>query len=64
MFCLHELICCKLIVKSLENYKASFAVGIVSEVKTGNIFTMPGLPIKPAAEGIDIDEEGNIIGIF
>ena len=31
---------------------------------TGKIFTMPGLPKKPAAEGIDIDEDGNIVGIF
>jgi len=33
-------------------------------VLTGNIFTMPGLPKKPAAESIDIDESGNIVGIF
>ena len=30
----------------------------------GKIMTMPGLPKKPAAEEIDIDEEGNMIGIF
>ena len=33
-------------------------------VLTGNIFTMPGLPKEPAAEKIDIDENGEIIGIF
>ena len=33
-------------------------------VKTGKIFTMPGLPKIPAAEQIDLDEEGNIVGIF
>ena len=33
-------------------------------VKTGKIMTMPGLPKKPAAEEIDIDENNNIIGIF
>ena len=33
-------------------------------VIAGNIFTMPGLPKVPAAETIDIDENGNIIGIF
>ena len=33
-------------------------------VLTGNIFTMPGLPKKPAAESIDIGEDGNIVGIF
>jgi len=31
---------------------------------TGKIFTMPGLPKVPAAEKIDIDENGEIIGIF
>lgn len=33
-------------------------------VYTGNIMTMPGLPKQPAAEGIDIDENGEIIGLF
>ena len=33
-------------------------------VLTGNIFTMPGLPKVPAAEKIDIDENGEIVGIF
>ena len=33
-------------------------------VLAGNIMTMPGLPRVPAAEGIDIDKDGNIIGIF
>ena len=33
-------------------------------VITGQIFTMPGLPKVPAAESIDIDKEGNIVGIF
>ncbi|WP_026497456.1 formate--tetrahydrofolate ligase [Butyrivibrio sp. WCD2001] len=31
---------------------------------TGNIMTMPGLPKKPAAFGIDVDEKGNIVGLF
>ena len=30
----------------------------------GQILTMPGLPKQPAAEGIDVDDEGNITGIF
>ena len=30
----------------------------------GKIMTMPGLPKIPAAEDIDIDEKGNILGIF
>ena len=33
-------------------------------VLTGKIMTMPGLPRIPAAENIDIDKNGNIIGIF
>ena len=38
---------------------AEFVVAI-----TGKIMTMPGLPRVTAAEKIDIDEDGNIIGIF
>jgi formate--tetrahydrofolate ligase len=30
----------------------------------GDIMTMPGLPKKPAAEKIDIDTDGNIVGLF
>ncbi len=38
---------------------AGFVVAI-----TGTMMTMPGLPKSPAAERIDIDEEGMIIGLF
>ena len=38
---------------------AGFIVAI-----SGKIMTMPGLPRIPAAENIDIDEDGNIVGIF
>ena len=31
---------------------------------TGSIMTMPGLPKRPAAEGIDVDESGKITGLF
>ncbi|MDX1667227.1 MAG: formate--tetrahydrofolate ligase, partial [Saprospiraceae bacterium] len=31
---------------------------------TGNIMRMPGLPARPSAEDIDIDEEGKITGLF
>ena len=31
---------------------------------TGNIMRMPGLPAIPSAELIDIDEDGNISGLF
>ena len=30
----------------------------------GDIMTMPGLPKVPSAEKIDIDEEGNVVGLF
>ena len=33
-------------------------------IKTGKIFTMPGLPRVPAAENIRIDENGEVVGIF
>ena len=38
---------------------AGFVVAIA-----GKIMTMPGLPRVPAAENIDIDENGEIVGIF
>jgi formate--tetrahydrofolate ligase len=30
----------------------------------GDIMTMPGLPKKPAADQIDLDDEGNVVGLF
>jgi formate--tetrahydrofolate ligase len=30
----------------------------------GDIMTMPGLPKVPAADSIDIDEEGKVVGLF
>jgi len=41
------------------NAGAGFVVAI-----TGNIMTMPGLPKKPAAENIDVNEKGAITGLF
>ena len=38
---------------------AGFVVAI-----TGTIMTMPGLPKVPAAEGIDVDDDGRITGLF
>lgn len=47
-------------VKSLNiSAGAGFVVAM-----TGDILTMPGLPKSPAAEKMDIDEEGNIKGLF
>ena len=33
-------------------------------VLTGAVMTMPGLPRKPAAYGIDVDDNGVITGLF
>jgi len=33
-------------------------------VKTADVMTMPGLPAEPAAEGIDIDADGDVSGLF
>ena len=41
------------------NAGAGFVVAI-----TGSIMTMPGLPKVPAAEAVDVDESGNIVGLF
>ncbi len=41
------------------NAGAGFIVAI-----TGSIMTMPGLPKVPAAEAVDVDENGNIVGLF
>lgn len=43
--------------------KAAAGAGFVVAL-TGNILTMPGLPKVPAAEGIDVDEDGKITGLF
>lgn len=43
--------------------KVSAGAGFVV-VFTGNILTMPGLPALPAAENIDVDENGVITGLF
>lgn len=41
------------------NAGAGFIVAL-----TGDIMTMPGLPKKPAAEGIDVNEDGAVTGLF
>lgn len=43
--------------------KVSAGAGFVV-VYTGDVLTMPGLPKKPAAEDIDVDESGRITGLF
>ena len=48
---------------TVRNVKVSAGAGFVVAL-TGDIMTMPGLPKKPAAEGIDVDEDGKITGLF
>ena len=48
---------------TVKNVKISAGAGFIV-VLTGEIMTMPGLPKVPAAEKIDVDENGKIIGLF
>lgn len=48
---------------TVRNLKISAGAGFIVAL-TGDIMTMPGLPKLPAAERIDIDDNGKIIGLF
>ena len=48
---------------TIRNVKISAGAGFIV-VLTGDIMTMPGLPKRPAAERIDVDENGVITGLF
>lgn len=48
---------------TVKNVELKSGAGFIV-VMAGNIMTMPGLPKHPASEKIDIDEKGNIVGIF
>ena len=48
---------------TVRDVKISAGAGFVVAL-TGDIMTMPGLPKKPAAEMIDIDETGKVTGLF
>ena len=48
---------------TVRNVKISAGAGFIV-VLTGDIMTMPGLPKVPAAEKIDVDENGKITGLF
>ena len=47
----------------VRNLKVSAGAKFIV-VYLGDIMTMPGLPVKPAAESIDVDSENNIVGLF
>lgn len=48
---------------TVKNVKISAGAGFIV-VLTGDIMTMPGLPKVPAAERIDVDDDGKISGLF
>lgn len=48
---------------SVDRVKLSSGAGFIV-VLTGSVMTMPGLPKHPAAEGIDVGDNGKIVGIF
>ncbi|MCR4781092.1 MAG: formate--tetrahydrofolate ligase [Ruminiclostridium sp.] len=48
---------------TVRDIRLSSGAGFIV-VYTGDIMTMPGLPKKPAAYSIDIDNDGNISGLF
>lgn len=50
-------------VLHVREARVSAGAGFVV-VLTGKIMTMPGLPKHPAAENIDVDDEGHITGLF
>jgi formate--tetrahydrofolate ligase len=47
----------------VREVRASVGAGFIYPI-CGDMMTMPGLPGHPAAEGVDIDEEGNVVGLF
>ena len=58
-----ELNICKNFKINIKNIEIKNGAGFIV-IKTGKIYSMPGLPKKPAAEIIDLDENGNIIGLY
>lgn len=50
-------------IVTVRNIKISAGAGFIVAL-TGDIMTMPGLPKVPAAEKIDVDENGRISGLF
>jgi len=50
-------------IVTVRNLKISAGAGFIVAL-TGDIMTMPGLPKVPAAEKIDVDENGVISGLF
>jgi len=47
----------------VREVRASVGAGFIYPI-CGEMMTMPGLAAHPAAENIDIDENGEIVGLF
>jgi formyltetrahydrofolate synthetase len=47
----------------IRDIRASIGAGFLYPL-CGEMRTMPGLPKKPAGDGIDLDAHGNVIGLF
>jgi len=48
---------------TVRKAKVSAGAGFIV-VQTGSIMTLPGLPKQPSAENIDVNEDGEIVGLF
>lgn len=48
---------------TVREFRPSLGAGFIVAL-TGKVLTMPGLPKKPAALNMDIDEKGHIVGLF
>jgi formate--tetrahydrofolate ligase len=47
----------------VREFKPSIGAGFLVAL-TGDVMTMPGLPKQPAALRMDVDENGNAVGLF
>lgn len=50
-------------IVTVREFKPSIGAGFIVAL-TGEVMTMPGLPKKPAALNMDVDENGNAVGLF
>ncbi|MGJ7909475.1 formate--tetrahydrofolate ligase [Neobacillus sp. LXY-1] len=48
---------------TIREFKPSIGAGFIVAL-TGEVMTMPGLPKRPAALNMDVDENGNAVGLF
>ena len=50
-------------IVTIRELKPSIGAGFIVAL-TGDVMTMPGLPQKPAALNMDVDDQGNALGLF